>query len=253
MNNKFLRYFLLFVFASAFATPAWSLTAAKRIAALEKAVIALKTADTELTAQVNTLKTANAQLTAQVNTLTTNYNNLITSLNNNTVLKLHGKLGLNAQGDTAVFQGLNVQIVNGLGGTNAVNGKGNLIIGYNEIDPAARPVCSDGSYANENDCIAANKTWANNQHTGSHYLVTGWSHSYTQYGGVVMGYRNAAIAPFATVNGGQDNIASGGYSSISGGSLNTASGNWSSVSGGSSNTAAIADNNWAAGSLFQNF
>lgn len=60
-------------------------------------------------------------------------------LKKNSVLELDGRLGLrqDANGfDTALFNGVNVQIVNGDGATNFANSRGNLIIGYN-ADSAA--------------------------------------------------------------------------------------------------------------------
>ena len=58
----------------------------------------------------------------------------------NTVLELDGLLGRtqDAHGyDTALFRGVNVQVVNGVGATNSVNGLGNLVIGYNASSAAS--------------------------------------------------------------------------------------------------------------------
>ena len=51
----------------------------------------------------------------------------------NSVLALNGKLKLAQQNGykTALFTGVNVQVVNGLGKTDIINGLGNLIVGYN--------------------------------------------------------------------------------------------------------------------------
>lgn len=128
--------------------------------------------------------------------------------------------------DTIRFEGVNLQIVNGLGETDGVpdgfntepgvvNGTGNLIIGYNE------PRFIGGS----------------SEKTGSHNLVLGEEHSYSSFGGLVAGFRNTISARGASVSGGAGNTASGPRASVSGGSGSTASGNISSVSGGSSNTA----------------
>jgi len=153
---------------------------------------------------------------------------------------------------TLVFEGINVQIVNGLGATNGyppdphevdplvtqVNGVGNLIVGYNEL---GNPNGDDRS--------------------GSHNIVFGHGSSYSSFGGIVGPYDCTTSGPFASVTGGRLNRASGlfasvsggagntadaeynvfgtalGSSSVSGGVGNTASGFWSSVSGGHNNTA----------------
>ncbi len=113
---------------------------------------------------------------------------------------------------TVRFTGVNVQVVSGSGGTGgAVNGKGNLIVGYNENNSDFR--------------------------TGSHNLIVGASHSYSSYGGFVTGFDNTVSGVSASVSGGTGNTASGDSSSVSGGHTSTASNIWSSVSGGQSNTA----------------
>jgi len=120
--------------------------------------------------------------------------------------------GVSRNGDILLFDGMNLQLVNGEGSTATTNGVGNLIIGYNE------------------DATTAART-------GSHYLVVGRSNDWTSYGGIVAGQGNHAAGPFATLTGGADGTASGVSSSVSGGHDNTASGVFSSVSGGSANTA----------------
>jgi len=160
--------------------------------------------------------------------------------------------------------GTNLHIENGLGATNGVvgdpfvpadqvvNGKGNLIIGYN-----------------------AHRGSGDNR-AGSHNLILGDQNNYSSFGGLVAGYDNEISAPYATISGGNVNTAnylfasiSGGYFNtasnfcavVSGGRLNVASGFCSSVSGGLLNTAgggnasvsggvlinATADTAWAAG------
>jgi hypothetical protein len=141
-------------------------------------------------------------------------------------------------GTTLQFSGINVQVVSGSGTTSGpVNGKGNLIVGYNE-------------------------TTFGQTRTGSHNLVVGDEHEYTSYGGLVAGENNFITGPFASVTGGAHNRASESVASVSGGEGNTASGSGASVSGGGANTASgfvasvsggeslvqPADNGWAAGS-----
>jgi len=130
---------------------------------------------------------------------------------------------------TLRISGINVQIVNGMGSTETMNGLGNLTVGYNEM---GNP---DGD-----------------DRTGSHNIVGGWKNTHGAWGGLVVGSGNTVTGVFSSVSGGRkntasgllssvsggrDNTASGASSSISGGRLNTASGNSSSVSGGLLNTA----------------
>jgi hypothetical protein len=112
------------------------------------------------------------------------------------------------------FTDVNVHVRSGSGNTNgAINGRGNLIVGYNE----PRSSGSDKS--------------------GSHNLVIGEEHNYTNYGGLVAGYQNTIGGNNATVSGGYGNHAFGNYSSVSGGGANQALGWCSSVSGGNVNMA----------------
>ncbi len=115
-------------------------------------------------------------------------------------------------GNNMVFSGVNVQVKSGSGATNgAINGLGNLIVGYNESSGQIR--------------------------TGSHNMIIGMKHTYSSYGGLVAGYRNSITGISSSVSGGQINTASGFNSSISGGNGNETSGDFSSVSGGASNMA----------------
>ncbi len=164
-----------------------------------------------------------------------------------------------------VISGINLRIRDGLGETHCsqpfssyeCNGKGNLIIGYDE------DVSGD-------------------IRTGSHNLVIGAGHSYTSYSGIVNGrdseisgpgaaviggLRNVANGRYATVTGGRQNVASGRFASVGGGGDNIASGDWSSISGGNANMAAGENSTvggglnrstgvgdfsaWTAGSLFE--
>jgi uncharacterized coiled-coil protein SlyX len=137
-----------------------------------------------------------------------------------------------------VFSGVNVYVNNGAGGTDATpNGKGNLIIGYNE--GAYSPI----SCTQDSDCAVLGTDCNTAQdvcfagHAGSHNLVLGMNNSYASFGGLVAGEVNAVTGPFSSVTGGSGNWASGSGSAVSGGESNTASGPSSSVSGGWGNTA----------------
>merc|ERR1712160_125796 len=138
------------------------------------------------------------------------------------------------------FEGCNVHVRNGEGSTDTPNGKGNLIIGYNEPRDDDLMEVPESAECLE-DCRG-----------GSHNLIIGTEHEYTSFGGIVTGQRNriysrysavvggldnAATGGFSTVTGGQYNIASGWTSFISGGYFNAASGDASSISGGDGNAA----------------
>jgi len=131
---------------------------------------------------------------------------------------------------TIQVSGANLQILSGSGSTNgAVNGAGNLVIGYDE---------NAGKH----------------EQTGSHDLVLGEEQTFTSFASILGGFRNTASGSesfvvgegntasgqWASVSGGRGNKAEEG-DSVSGGSGNTAengTGDWSSVSGGAGNTAA---------------
>lgn len=143
--------------------------------------------------------------------------------------------GVTRQGDTLLFTGLNLQVVNGSGKTDGpVNGLGNVIIGYNETIFPFLDV----------NLPASDKS-------GSHYLVVGKGLNYAGYGGVVAGLNNVSAKPYASVTGGNRNQAMGNFSSVSGGEMNSAEGVSSAISGGL-NRRNFGLNDWNAGALFQN-
>ena len=139
---------------------------------------------------------------------------------------------------TVRFTGVNVQIVNGTETTESRNGRGNLLLGYDLARNDGIFFCSNGFYPASKACTyGANGLWAVSHKSGSHYLVIGDENNYSQYGGLVVGWRNTSNRAYASVTGGYYNTASGEYASVSGGGGNTASGSYASVSGGSSGTA----------------
>lgn len=104
---------------------------------------------------------------------------------------------------TALFAGCNVQITNGAGcGTGCSNGKGNLIIGYNQA-------------------------LGHEDRSGSHNLVIGDAHSYESAASLIVGYHNTITgnALASAITGGAYNTVDGSYSTILGGQANTLSGN----------------------------
>ncbi len=161
---------------------------------------------------------------------------------------------------TIQFSRVNVQIVDGEGSENLVNGEGNLVIGY--------PGDSvEGSRAEEAE-------------TGSHNLALGEGEEFTSYGGIVSGIKDRISGQFASVisglsdtasgyiaaitggdesvasgdaavitSGGFDNTASGLGSTISGGAGNIASGLQSSISGGTENRATAEQSSISGGNL----
>ena len=141
----------------------------------------------------------------------------------------------NTSQPTVRFSNVNVQIVSGSGATdNTINGRGNLVIGYNETGNA----------------IAAD------DRSGSHNLIVGKHHNYGAFGGIVAGESNIISNRYAMAIGGGGNTANGDFSVVTGGNRNIASGNYSSVTGGYSNTASGGqssvsggDNNSATGAV----
>jgi hypothetical protein len=121
--------------------------------------------------------------------------------------------GVSRNQNTILFEGVNVQVVDGSGSTGGTpNGRGNVIVGYNEAS-------------------------FDQVRTGSHNLVVGEEHAYSSFGGVVAGERNEILARGASVLGGKQNTASGLNSAVCGGNANVASGQYSSVGAGFANTA----------------
>ncbi len=144
-----------------------------------------------------------------------------------TITKLSNLLqGVSRQKNELTFSGINIHVVNGTGNTEGkVNGLGNLIVGYNEPR-------TGGHVA---------------KHTGSHNVIVGSMHSYSSYGGLVVGSTNTITGKYSSVSGGQWNTSSGDYSSVSGGHLSSAKGKYSTVNGGLSSSAT--DENGCAGCM----
>ena len=119
---------------------------------------------------------------------------------------------ISVSNETVLITGANLQVVSGGGSTDAtVNGTGNIIIGYNEDN--------------------------GDDKSGSHNLVVGKRHSYSTFGGIVVGYDHILSGSYGGVLGGAGNIASGFGSTISGGQYNSATNYYCSVLGGYTNEA----------------
>jgi hypothetical protein len=124
-------------------------------------------------------------------------------------------------GNDIFITAANLHVLNGQNSTQATNGLGNIIIGYNESRGGAGP----------------------DVRTGSHMLVVGDQLNYSSFGGIVAGILNTASGGYSSVSGRSGNVASGDFSSIGGGTLNRATAPFSSVSGGNTGTASgIASN-----------
>ena len=164
----------------------------------------------------------------------------LAELDDNTVLDLNGRLELNTddpERPTAIFAGVNVQVINGTGRTDSVNGLGNIVVGYDEERVGGVFLCSDGRYDNQPECLNNEETWSTIHKSGSHNIVVGKENNYSQYGGLVTGLANSINGGFSTVTGGLKNVASGRHSSVSGGTDNVVRGDRASVSGGLRNIA----------------
>jgi hypothetical protein len=157
------------------------------------------------------------------------------------------------EGDNLVLSGMNLQIVNGTGATDgdvgdgpAVNGLGNLIIGYDEPEADTDGIDEpdiDEPDIDEPDIDEPGSDDRNfdgsevDAKGGSHNLVIGAGHTYTSFGGIVAGDDNEIAGSGASVLGGSQNKASGEDSTIAGGTFNRAIAEDSSVCGGLSNDA----------------
>jgi hypothetical protein len=122
---------------------------------------------------------------------------------------------------TVQFASVNVQIVNGSGSTSTINGRGNLVVGYDE-NPSGRA------------------------QTGSHDLVLGERNAWSGYSELLAGYANAASGPYSSVLG-ASNSASGTYAAVTGGEGNAAKGTGGTVGGGLHNTASSSFTNVTGG------
>ncbi|MBV1911847.1 MAG: hypothetical protein KUG78_21315 [Kangiellaceae bacterium] len=229
------------------------------IGAILATVTSLQASVASLEADVANLESENTVLIADVAGLESSVTSLETdnaSLQNfitSVIPYLQG--GEDEQGQASVFfSGVNVHINNGSGNTDSVNAIGNLVIGYDEGLTASVDFCTAddnirSAYLNQIDCEANSGIWgAAPQKIGSHNLIIGTGHNYTQSAGLIAGFQNTVTAANSVISGGASNFAQGHASSVSGGIENTASGETSSVSGGSRREA-ISIDDWAAGSL----
>jgi hypothetical protein len=230
-------------------------TLRKQLAAARNELTAANTARQSLQVQFSAIQRQMEALATEVR-----------GLRSNSVLDLNGYLTFDISSGypTALFRGVNVQIVNGTGETQTATGTGNLIVGYNRPSTGSF-ICSLGVTESAAACQANHGLWAQSHKSGSHNIIGGDFNSYSSWGGLVLGLENALTAPAGTISGGARNRAEGSFASISGGSFNTASGVYGNVAGGFDNHAigeyttvgggaqrtSSGQYDWAAGGLLQ--
>jgi hypothetical protein len=204
---------------------------ASQIAALQAAlaneITARQAADTTLQSNINAeaaaRQTADTTLQTSLNAESAARAAADTALQDRAAALENKTQYVSIDGGEMFITGTNLNIRNGLGATNGnpadpastdpastqVNGKGNLIVGYNEFGT----------------------------HGGSHNFVIGVNHSYHSFAGLLAGKSNNLWAPYASITGGAANSVTGQHASVTGGLGNTAAGNGSAVTGGTSNRA----------------
>lgn len=203
------------------------------VAALLQRVVALESANGQLRSQVDGLIASSAAQASSISALqgdladanaeiqqlqgTNDAQSLsIVSLDSR-VTGLQTKTNaITTSGADLFFTGVNVHIRSGAGITSATpNGRGNLIIGYNEAASAPNP----------------------SVRSGSHNLVLGERNSYSSWGGIVGGVDNRISAPSASVLSGDSNQATGPQSVIVSGTGGLADDTTAVVIGGFQNRA----------------
>jgi len=196
-------------------------------AALANEVTARQAAETTLQSHIDAeaaaRQAADATLQSNVNAESAARASADTALQNRAAALENKTQYISIAGGDMFITGTNLNIRNGLGATNGnpadpfskapdstfVNGKGNLIVGYNEFA----------------------------DHAGSHNVVIGFGNSYHSFGGLLVGFVNRLQAAYASITGGTGNIAAGIGSAVTGGVNNQAVGAHSAVHGGQNNRA----------------
>ncbi len=152
---------------------------------------------TDLIAQITALtETVNAN-SATITALQTENSNLqaeVDALQADSVVGLSDVLtmGIDSQGNTAaIFSGVNLHINNGTGETDNINGLGNFIVGYDEVTVSNTEICSIGTLTDQTTCENQASVWSNIHKSGSHNLIVGSEHNYSQVGALIAGQRNS--------------------------------------------------------------
>ncbi|HEU4684294.1 MAG TPA: hypothetical protein VFS39_07315 [Nitrospira sp.] len=177
---------------------------AKQVAALQAQVTTLSTVNAALQSALNTSQATTAALQARVAALESNGAGGATGPSALADLAKYVKIDPNTlnglRGPHIIFTGVNVHVRSGSGSTDDAQtatgqpvGLGNLIVGYNEPNPAG------------------------GLRTGSHNIIGGSYNNFSSVGGLAIGVRNTIDGQYATVLGGDMNMASGVASSVLGG------------------------------------
>jgi hypothetical protein len=172
-----------------------------KVTLLESSVAALLSADTTL---LTTLQAAQAQiaaLQAKIATMEsspTTGSSGIPDLDKYVIINPDVMNGV--KGPHIIFRGVNVHVQSGSGSTaDTTSGLGNLIVGYNEVDPLVGLTLRNGS----------------------HNLVGGRMNYFPSFGGAVFGTNNRISGQHAAILGGTANTASGLSSTVYGGYNNS--------------------------------
>lgn len=171
---------------------------------------------------------------------------------------VEGELG-GMPGPHWVFSGCNVHVrAKNLATDAPANGRGNLIVGYNEGRCVTKEPFSghhpDDELTFPKACLTDDECGDGavcdlSGRGGSHNLIVGQQHRFPSFGGILGGRMNEATGRASSATAGAHNLATGAYSSITGGTRNAAGGQGASVSGGTLNKAAGRFANAAGGSL----
>jgi hypothetical protein len=164
-------------------------------------------------------------LQSQVETL----EGTVAAMESQLVPGLASYLTVDEANDAVVFSGADVHVNNGQESTYDTNGRGNLIIGFNEPSPNVTLERS-GSH----NLVMG----ATNDYTGAGSIVTGQSNKMYATEGIVTGVNNVVTGIRSAVIGGNNNTAGGEMTVVIGGQQNLTSGNSVAIVGGLQNEAA---------------
>lgn len=131
------------------------------------------------------------------------------------------------------ISGVDLEIRDGSGSTacgGQCNGKGNLIVGYDQDGNVPRG--ADARSGSHNVVLGDGHRW-----TGHSGLVVGYENNLEAANAIALGHENTVIAPRAAVLGGKKNLAFDPGAVVVGGFENTASGLNAVVAGGRKNVA----------------
>jgi hypothetical protein len=202
----------------------------------ELVTVATQSEVTGLRDRVEQLESQNARLEDKVSTLQEKVATLDQKLSKIT----YEPKGLNDL-PTVKISGANLQVVNGTGAINKVNGLGNVIIGYDEHGADIKQTGSHNLIVGEGqtftswaDLLAGSKNIVNAPHAVAFGFRNQATNNWTSALG---GYFNVASGAGSSITGGSQSEAKSGLSSITGGFDNSTEGEWASVSGGLTNIA----------------